>query len=291
MRCFQIACLLGLLAPGCLAEDGLVGIAFDGRLFRIDAASGVGTFVADLGNPIDQYNCLAANADSVLHTMTVMSSNLYRINVLNPGTFVVHNVVADGISALTFEPGSNRWLFGTTLGGGVSDLYRFDLSAPYGTPAVKKLIAKLNFAVTAMQFAPNGDLYAWDPGRGLIRIDPQTGASLDVNASVVGPSMQSMAFTPSGDCYGAYDQLFSINIQTGVATPLPSSGFDSIRGLAWYAPNCQADCEGDDDLDVDDFICFQTLFALNDPTADCDGTLELSIDDFICFQTVFALGC
>jgi FG-GAP-like repeat len=56
-------------------------------------------------------------------------------------------------------------------------------------------------------------------------------------------------------------------------------------------PSCYADCDLSGSLSIDDFICFQTLFALADPTADCDASGNLSIDDFICFQTFFALGC
>ncbi len=52
-----------------------------------------------------------------------------------------------------------------------------------------------------------------------------------------------------------------------------------------------ADCDASGGLSIDDFICFQTFFALGDPYADCDGSGGLSIDDFICFQTFFAIGC
>jgi hypothetical protein len=54
---------------------------------------------------------------------------------------------------------------------------------------------------------------------------------------------------------------------------------------------CAADCDADGSLTIDDFICFQTLFALGDPSADCDADGALTIDDFICFQTLFAIGC
>ncbi len=54
---------------------------------------------------------------------------------------------------------------------------------------------------------------------------------------------------------------------------------------------CAADCDASGDLDIDDFICFQTQFAVSDPAADCDVNGWLDIDDFICFQTLFALGC
>jgi hypothetical protein len=67
------------------------------------------------------------------------------------------------------------------------------------------------------------------------------------------------------------------------------------RGIAvlsvTYDNPCYADCDKDGTLTIDDFICFQTMFAIADPYADCDQDGTLTIDDFICFQTMFAVGC
>ncbi len=57
------------------------------------------------------------------------------------------------------------------------------------------------------------------------------------------------------------------------------------------ASPCYPDCDASGILDIDDFICFQTFFAIGDPYADCDASGGLDIDDFICFQTFFAIGC
>ncbi len=54
---------------------------------------------------------------------------------------------------------------------------------------------------------------------------------------------------------------------------------------------CIPDCDASSALDIDDFICFQTRFAIDDPYADCDSSGALDIDDFICFQTLFSVGC
>lgn len=56
-------------------------------------------------------------------------------------------------------------------------------------------------------------------------------------------------------------------------------------------PPCVADCDQSGDLTIDDFICYQTLYAIGNPTADCDQSGDLTIDDFICFQTLYAIGC
>jgi serine protease AprX len=62
-------------------------------------------------------------------------------------------------------------------------------------------------------------------------------------------------------------------------------------GVQCKPSGCYPDCDGDGLLTIDDFICFQTFFAIADPYADCDGDGVLTIDDFICFQTFFAIGC
>ncbi len=57
------------------------------------------------------------------------------------------------------------------------------------------------------------------------------------------------------------------------------------------AAACYPDCNGDGTLNLADFGCFQTKFALADPYADCNGDSLLNLADFGCFQTKFALGC
>jgi hypothetical protein len=54
---------------------------------------------------------------------------------------------------------------------------------------------------------------------------------------------------------------------------------------------CYPDCNGDAVLNLADFGCFQTAFALGNMYADCNADLVLNLADFGCFQTAFALGC
>ncbi|MCC6661200.1 MAG: hypothetical protein IT437_09975 [Phycisphaerales bacterium] len=56
-------------------------------------------------------------------------------------------------------------------------------------------------------------------------------------------------------------------------------------------PACYADCNGDGALNLSDFGCFQTRFALGDAYADCNGDGVKNLSDFGCFTTKFALGC
>jgi len=63
------------------------------------------------------------------------------------------------------------------------------------------------------------------------------------------------------------------------------------------SPPCYANCDGSTvppNLNINDFICFQTRFAAADPYANCDGSTVppvLNISDYICFQQKFTAGC
>jgi probable HAF family extracellular repeat protein len=71
----------------------------------------------------------------------------------------------------------------------------------------------------------------------------------------------------------------------------PDGKFEGWVATVSATASCVPDCDGSAKLDIDDFICFQTYFAIGDAKADCDASGTLDIDDFICFQTFFALGC
>jgi len=72
------------------------------------------------------------------------------------------------------------------------------------------------------------------------------------------------------------------------------AGFGSLDGIQVVPLGvaCIADCNEDDELDVFDFVCFQTAFQSGDfAKADCNGDGELDVFDFVCFQTAFQAGC
>jgi murein tripeptide amidase MpaA len=66
----------------------------------------------------------------------------------------------------------------------------------------------------------------------------------------------------------------------------------AVHLSSWIADRFpfKADFNGDCVYSIDDFIAFQTGFAVSDPRADMDGDGALTIDDFIVFQTLFAIG-
>jgi hypothetical protein len=64
-----------------------------------------------------------------------------------------------------------------------------------------------------------------------------------------------------------------------------------IFQITFSVDSCYADCDGNNILNVDDFICFINAFASQDPYADCDGNQTYNVDDFLCFINEFAQGC
>ncbi|MCC6660964.1 MAG: immunoglobulin domain-containing protein [Phycisphaerales bacterium] len=69
------------------------------------------------------------------------------------------------------------------------------------------------------------------------------------------------------------------------------SDTSAAAALTVIVPVCYPDCNGDGALNLSDFGCFQTKFALGQPYADCNGDGQRNLADFGCFQTKYALGC
>lgn len=74
-----------------------------------------------------------------------------------------------------------------------------------------------------------------------------------------------------------------------------SARWPQAQARAYATLTVQRQCLGDFDnsgaLSIDDFIAYQTAFAIGDLNADVDNDGSLSIDDFIGYQTAYALGC
>ena len=66
-------------------------------------------------------------------------------------------------------------------------------------------------------------------------------------------------------------------------------GGPNAKGIRLFG--CKPDCEGDGDLDIFDFLCFQGKFAALDPYADFEGDGDWDVFDFLAFQGSFANGC
>jgi hypothetical protein len=71
---------------------------------------------------------------------------------------------------------------------------------------------------------------------------------------------------------------------------MPGQGF-VMDNFAFEVVACAADFNGDGDLNILDFVAFQTAWSTGDPKADCNGDDLFNILDFVCFQQLFVNGC
>ncbi|MCC6661748.1 MAG: hypothetical protein IT437_12780 [Phycisphaerales bacterium] len=123
------------------------------------------------------------------------------------------------------------------------------------------------------------------------RVRLQVGAdgdtvTLQVDNNFDGIADESFSRTGLSNITGAFGNRYGI----GAYGPV---GFDNWKGTPGTpeAAVCYPDCNGDGVLNLADFGCFTTKFALGDPYADCNGDGVRNLADFGCFQTKFALGC
>jgi hypothetical protein len=89
--------------------------------------------------------------------------------------------------------------------------------------------------------------------------------------------------------------LHAVEIGEGEPIEIATStfiGFATLNGFQVRpAGGCAADCNGDGELSVLDFVCFQNEWVGQSAAGDCDGSGRFDILDFVCFQGLFVQGC
>jgi hypothetical protein len=88
--------------------------------------------------------------------------------------------------------------------------------------------------------------------------------------------------TPNVECYDYTGQ-----------TPCPSL-VGAVLGLGLVAttpPPCQADTNGDGQVNVSDFLAYLSLYAAGDPRADINGSGAVNVSDFLAYLALYAHGC
>lgn len=145
-----------------------------------------------------------------------------------------------------------------------------------------KLIGQGLIQAEAFAQLPNGEVLASGlftgnySGIGLARWD----------GIVWTPIENAFSARPSAIAAPSEDNIFvggSFTSRAGEVTPY----FARYTCVA----SCEADCNGDGELDFFDYLCFQNAFVTAQPSADCNKDGVLDTLDFLCFQSAFALGC
>lgn len=82
------------------------------------------------------------------------------------------------------------------------------------------------------------------------------------------------------------EDFFNPGVPTAVNAVITGTQNDDCGG-----GGCYADCNGDEQLSILDFVCFQESFQAGESYSDCNGDDQHSILDFVCFQEEFQAGC
>lgn len=212
---------------------------------------------------------------------------------------------AYGKIMVSFEPKGGELVTITTPSGPQEAYVRALRLAWFDMPNVKNgETGKLNLSSTE-PFGPTG--MPWTVVNGgrenveVVQLCPWPDPSINIDNPC---QIFEIFWDPQGD-YTPREVTYVIKPKTTLIAvePLSTPGFWSKSVIPPNEPSvevtfkvgpqdhCVPDCDGNGAIDIDDFICYQTFFALGDPAADCDGDGVLLIDDFICFQTAFVLGC
>lgn len=218
------------------ANAALIGINSAGNIFSIDGMTGSISLVGASGISAGTPNSMAKDNAGTLFTAT---DQLFTIDpVTGAATTVVGLPLRGrGLRGMAFD--SSDTLFGVDS---VPDITVNDVLVTVDTTtgAVTTIGTDLGFSgIQGLAFAPDGVLYAWDVADGLLTIDLLTGVATDINNSVAADAnIQSLAFDASGVLYGARNDLFSIDLSTGISTLVGSGNsatFD-IRGIETVIP-------------------------------------------------------
>ena len=287
------------LAPFAAGQNGtLYGINIGtNQLVKIDTATLVATAVGPVGsNPL---NGLAADpATNTLYGLNPGDGGLYKVDP-NSGqtTLIASGLFNNNANGLAFDPVGPRLLISDNNANQLSD-YNLTtgvatlLSTLQGTSDIEGL----GYNISSQTLFGLSDAVG---GEAVYKIHAPTGqTSLLANMPFSGIWRGLDIDSATGLLYATTvnpNHLVTINTNTGqVANLGPITGAPgAIQGIAWMpAPVvCYPDCNGDAVLNLSDFGCFTTKFALGDPYADCNGDTLLNLSDFGCFTTKFALGC
>lgn len=189
---------------------------------------------------------------------------------------------------VSFDP-TTRTMYGATD----NSLFTIDPSTGAATQ-VAPITGDTLDQMTAMAIDAKGNAYLTDiGGTGLFALDLSNGKAKHLgDIGQDGNWYDDLAFDAAGTLWGSRVQggLFTIDIKA-VSQTFKYSGI--YRGLAFYTAGqeCYADCDGDGELSLFDFLCYTNLFNAGDDAANCDHQGGLDLFDFLCYTNAFNAGC
>lgn len=283
----KVAAAVVLVACASAHAQTLYALDSGKTLMTLDVTTGASTVIG-AGDYQDQFGGFGVGLafDPTTGTMFSRSfDNLYTLDQ-NTGTTTLVGSSPDFITGLTFNAAMT-----TLYSVGQSSGNFVQVNPATGSPTVVG-----NMGVTTplgLTTRSDGTVFMSTFGGDIYTVNEGTGA-VSLQAAGVGGGLTEIAFDGNDVLYGVTldtDELGTIDLATGVFTPIGPVGFTDIRGLAFVGTGCFADCDGSGDLTILDFVCFRHLFQNGDAAADCDGNGVLNVLDFVCFQLAFQAGC
>jgi hypothetical protein len=161
-------------------------------------------------------------------------------------------------------------------------------------------------APTAYLKAPNGG-QSYTPGQNVtiswISDDDLVVSNVDLLLSTDGgatyPTTIAAAQAPNGSYNWTVPNINTTTARIRVVArdAVNNTGADDSDADFTILGQCYANCDGSSTapiLNVNDFICFNNLFAAGSSLANCDGSTTapvLNVNDFSCFLNAYAVGC
>ena len=108
--------------------------------------------------------------------------------------------------------------------------------------------------------------------------------SVSIPTAGIGPFATHAHLSFSGPEY----ETLRFRIMGGPQQDGLTAAFDNV---VMESAGCAADCNGDGNLDVLDFVCFQQEWQGKTEFGDCNNDGMYNVLDFVCFQGVFQKGC
>ena len=212
--------------------DQILGIAWPSGAYRIDLSMGT-TLPLGSGSHTG-LNSMARDPEGRLLSVGT-GGILVSINPASGATTEIATLTAGGavpvVPSLAVSPLGTLYAINREF---PDTLYTVDVNSGNMTRVGS---VGAGFTIQGLAFSPQGTLYGWDIGQGLVTIDTTTGAATDVNPSVGAPvGLQCLAFSPAGVLYGAQYALYTIDTGTGTPTATAVHGLFDIRGIDFIVP-------------------------------------------------------
>ncbi len=203
----------------------ILAVSWDGDLVGVDPVTGAGGLIGPTG--FAELDSLAENSGGMLYT-AIADTMLVTLDPAT-GAGTAGPPIGLDVRGLAFSADDTLYAIADVGPASVDQLYTLD---PVTGEA--DFVGVTGFlGIQGLDFSPEGILYGWDAGEGLLTIDPTSGTAVDVDSGIFGNlDVQSLLFLPDGSLVGGSDPgFYDIDPATGAFFFVGVTGF-SIRGMA-----------------------------------------------------------